>query len=78
MVSPAGRPLRAYKSVKKLLEPLRDAIFGHKSLVEDGKMLHRDVFKNNIITKSATDPKENLISLGLEKELDSVRSGGDY
>lgn len=41
-------------------------------------MLHRDVLKNNIITKSATDSKGNLISLGLVNELDSVRSGGHY
>lgn len=81
VISPAGRPLRAYKVVKELLEPLGDAIFGHKSLVEDGKILHGDVSENNIIiTESATDgdPKGRLTDLEVVKELDSVRSGADY
>ncbi len=55
VVSPAGRPLHAYESVRELLEALRDAIAGHKWLLEDGKILHRDVSENNIIiTESAT------------------------
>jgi len=54
VVSPAGRPLHAYRSVRELLEALRDAVAGHRSLLEDGKILHRDVSENNIIiTESA-------------------------
>jgi hypothetical protein len=63
VVSPAGRPLHAYRSVGELLEVLRDAIQGHKSLLEDGKILHRDISENNIIiTEAATkgDPKGML------------------
>jgi hypothetical protein len=41
VVSPAGRPLHVYESVRELLEALRDVIAGHKSLLEDGKILHR-------------------------------------
>ncbi|KFY04008.1 hypothetical protein V490_00025 [Pseudogymnoascus sp. VKM F-3557] len=43
VVSPAARPLHAYRSTKELLEALRDAVRGHKSLLEDGKILHRDI-----------------------------------
>lgn len=47
VVSPAGRPLQAYKLARELLEVFRDAIAGHKSLLEDGGILHWDVSKNN-------------------------------
>lgn len=72
MVSLAGRPLHAYKSVREPLEALRDAIAGHKSLLKDGKILYQDVSKNNIIiTKSATKGalKGILINLDLAKEV---------
>ncbi|KAH6667434.1 hypothetical protein B0J14DRAFT_619990 [Halenospora varia] len=81
VVSPAGRPLQAYMSVRELLEALRDAIAGHRSLVEDGKLLHRDISENNIIiTESSTEgaPKGRLIDLDLAKELDSVPSGASH
>ena len=81
VVSPAGRPLYAYRSVGELLEALRDAIRGHKSLLEDRKILHQDISENNIIiTEAATkgDPKGMLIDLDLAKELDSVPSGASH
>ncbi|KAG9240328.1 hypothetical protein BJ878DRAFT_571127 [Calycina marina] len=81
VVSPAGRPLYAYRSVRELLEALRDAIAGHRSLLEDGKILHRDVSENNIIiTESAVKgaPKGRLIDLDLAKELDSIPSGASH
>jgi hypothetical protein len=61
VVSPVGRPLHAYTS-----EALRDAIAGHKSLLEDRKIFHRDIHENNIIfTDAATerDLKGRLIDL---------------
>ncbi|KAG9236064.1 hypothetical protein BJ875DRAFT_541575 [Amylocarpus encephaloides] len=75
VTSPAGRPLREYQSVRELLEALRDAIRGHRSLLEDGRILHRDISENNIIitelpTKDA--PKGRLIDFDLAKELDST------
>jgi hypothetical protein len=81
VTSPAGRPLHEYQSVKELLEALRDAIRGHKSLLEDGKILHLDISENNIIiTKAAAegDPKGMLIDLDLAKELDSMPSGARH
>jgi serine/threonine protein kinase len=81
VVSPAGRPLHAYRSVGELLEALRNTIRGHKSLLEDRKILHRDISENNIIiTEAATkgDPKGILIDLDLAKELDSLPSGASH
>jgi len=60
------------------LEAPRDAIVGHRSLLEDGKILHRDASENNIIiAASATEgsPKGRLIDLDLAKELDSIELG---
>ena len=81
VVSPAGRPLHAYRSTRELLEALRDAIRGHKSLLEDGKILHRDISENNIIITEAAsrgEPIGRLIDLDLAKELDSVPSGASH
>jgi hypothetical protein len=78
--SPAGRPLREYRSIRQLLEVLRDAIKGHKSLLEDGKILHRDVSENIIIVERPAegDPKGRLIDLDLAKELGSLPSGASH
>jgi len=63
------------------LEALRDAIRGHRSLLEDGKILHRDVSENNIIIielLAEGAPKGRLIDLDLAKELDSMPSGARH
>jgi serine/threonine protein kinase len=63
------------------LETLCDAIAGHKSLFENGKILHRDVSeKNIIITEHASEGgrKGRLIDLDLAKELDNVSSGARH
>ncbi|XMA19891.1 hypothetical protein WAI453_012682 [Rhynchosporium graminicola] len=81
VTSPAGRPLHKYQSVRELLEALRDAIQGHRSLLEDGKILHRDISENNIIiTENPAEgtPKGRLIDLDLAKELDSMPSGARH
>ena len=68
-------------SVGELLEALRDAIRGHKSLLEDGRIRHGDISENNIIiTEAATegDPKEMLIDLDLAEELNSLPSGASH
>ncbi|KAK3045430.1 hypothetical protein LTR09_012970 [Extremus antarcticus] len=53
---PAGTPLAEYRSVSHFLRVLRDALKSHRSLLQDGKILHRDVSKSNIVI---TDPNEN-------------------
>jgi hypothetical protein len=81
VTSPAGRPLHEYQSVRELVDALRDAIRGHRSLVKDGKILHRDVSENNIIiTELPAEgaPKGRLIDLDLAKELDSMPSGARH
>ncbi|KAI1655018.1 hypothetical protein F4813DRAFT_392009 [Daldinia decipiens] len=81
VVKPAGRPLHTYRSVKELLATFRDAIKGHRSLLVDGRILHRDVSENNIIiTEPATecDPRGRLIDLDLAKELDAVPSRASH
>jgi hypothetical protein len=78
---PAGRPLYEYQSVRELLEVLRDAIQGHRSLFEVGKILHRDISENNIIITelpAEEAPKGRLIDLDLAKELDSMPSGARH
>jgi serine/threonine protein kinase len=67
--------------IRELLQALRDAIKGHKSLLEDGKILHRDVSENNIIIvafPAEGDPKGRLIDLDLAKELGSMPSGATH
>ncbi|XMA13633.1 hypothetical protein WAI453_006424 [Rhynchosporium graminicola] len=81
VTSPSGRPLHKYQSIRELLEALRDAIRGHRSLLEDGKILHRDVSENNIIITELPaegTTKGRLIDLDLAKELDSMPSGARH
>ncbi|KAI9799669.1 MAG: hypothetical protein M1825_004404 [Sarcosagium campestre] len=76
-----GRPLRENQSVREPLEALRDAIQGQKSLLEHGRILHRDISENNIIITERPNkqaPKGRLIDLDLAKELDSMPSGARY
>ncbi|KAJ8102674.1 hypothetical protein POJ06DRAFT_280030 [Lipomyces tetrasporus] len=86
----AGRDSEAYgnrihiclvTSVRGLLEAIRDAVAAHRSLLEVGKMLHRDISENNIIITLASvkgDPKGRLIDMDLGKELNSVPSGASH
>ncbi|KAM3065102.1 hypothetical protein ACMFMF_011409 [Clarireedia jacksonii] len=81
VTSPAGRPLCKYYSVRELLEVLYNAIRGYRSLLEDRKILYRDISENNIIITELPaegDRKGRLIDLDLAKELDSMPSGARY
>ncbi|KAI9710009.1 MAG: hypothetical protein M1828_002338 [Chrysothrix sp. TS-e1954] len=66
-ISPAGRPLDDFKNVPEFLRALRDAIKAHRSLFIDGKTLHRDISKNNIII---TDPQKTSGFSGMLIDLD--------
>ena len=71
----------SYKSVRELLEAFRDAIAGHRSLLEDGKTLYGDISENNIIITAPAaqgDPKGRLIDMDLGKELNSMPSGTSH
>jgi hypothetical protein len=68
VISPVGWPLFEFDNTLHLLEILRDAIKGHRSLYQDGGILHQDISPINIIITSATkdgDPKGMLIDLGM-------------
>ena len=78
VISPAGRVVSDFQTVRELLETLRDAIRAHQSLYTKGRILHRDISSNNIIiTKPETSDgfKGMLIDLDLAKERDSKPSG---
>ena len=82
VVSPAGRVISEFDTVRELLESMRDAIKAHQSLYTTGNILHRDISSNNIIiTKQAatTDGfKGMLIDLDLAKVRDSGPSGARH
>ncbi|XP_044714552.1 uncharacterized protein HRG_11906 [Hirsutella rhossiliensis] len=56
VVSPAGRVISDFKSIRELLESLRDAIRAHQSLYVTGNILHRDISSNNVIIADAKKP----------------------
>jgi hypothetical protein len=81
ITSPARRLLYLYKLVRELLEAFRDAITGHRSLLEDGKMLYQDISENNIIIIAPAtegDPKGRLIDIDLGKKLNTVPSRASH
>lgn len=49
VVSPAGRALSDFRSIRELLTSLRDAIRAHRSLYEVAGILHGDISSNNIV-----------------------------
>jgi len=80
VISPSGRPIREFESVKESLEACRDIIRAHRPLYQDGNIL-RDISENNVIIAEAEkegEPKGLLIDLDLAKELDSGPSGARH
>ena len=53
VVSPPGRPISKFDSVKQFLEACRDFIKAHRSLLDEGRILHRDISENNVIITDA-------------------------
>ncbi|KAH8743883.1 serine/threonine-protein kinase Sgk2 [Diaporthe sp. PMI_573] len=81
VISPAGKVISDFKSIKELLESMRDAIKAHQSLYETGNILHRDISSNNIIItepETADGFKGMLIDLDLAKVKDSSPSGARH
>lgn len=75
VVLPLGRSLHRFETIPELLKAFRDAIKGHRSLYQDGRILHQDICPGNIIITSsdsqgeAADPKGVLIDLDTAREL---------
>ena len=81
VISPPGRPIDQFKSIKEFLEACRDVVKALRSLYQDGGIIHRDVSVNNIIitdAESEGEPKVMLIDLDLAKERDTPPSGARY
>ena len=75
ITSSARRLLHSYRLVRELLEAFRDAIAGYRSLLKDGKMLHRYHYYCYF---SRRRPKGRLIDMDLGKELNSLPSGASH
>lgn len=80
VTSLARRPLHEYQSARELLKALCDTIRGHRSLLEDRKILYRDISENNIIITElpAKDAPKGRLDLDLAKELDGMPSGARH
>lgn len=75
VVTPEGRSLHKYESISEVLHALRDAIKAHRSLYQDGRILHRDINPSNIIIPSyspykdaADTARDVLIDFDMAKE----------
>ncbi|KAG5951510.1 hypothetical protein E4U57_006870 [Claviceps arundinis] len=81
VISPAGREINDFRSIKELLECERDAVRAHRSLYLEGKILHRDISPHNIIiTRSATADgfKGMLIDLDMACTQESDQDGASH
>ena len=81
VISPPGRPIHEFESIKEFLEACHDIVKAHRSLYLDGNILHRDISENNLIItdrEKKGEPKGMLIDLDLAKELDSGPSGARH
>ncbi|KAF8351487.1 hypothetical protein F5887DRAFT_937775 [Amanita rubescens] len=59
---PVGEPIVEFKSTKQLIEGIRDAIEGHRALMECG-LLHRDVSGSNVLLTTSGQSKGFLHDL---------------
>lgn len=69
VTSPIGRPLHTFQSRLELLQVFRDTITCHRSLYNDGGILHRDVSHGNMII---LDGQEQGKPRGILIDLDSA------
>jgi hypothetical protein len=70
IISFVERTIKEFRSVKKLLIALHDAIKAHQSLLDKVKILHRDISENKIIItdlETADGFSDMLIDLDLVK-----------
>ncbi|MCJ1346383.1 hypothetical protein MMC31_004599 [Peltigera leucophlebia] len=73
IIAPYGRTLWQFTTTNELLMVFRDATRAHKSLYQDGKILHQDISIENIIfteTDNEEDPRGMLIDFDQAMELD--------
>lgn len=73
VLSPLGRRLSTFQTREELLQALRDAIKGHRSLLQNARILHRDFSADNIVIVDDTSlntPKGVLIDLDSALDLE--------
>ncbi|KAL2289308.1 hypothetical protein FJTKL_02313 [Diaporthe vaccinii] len=75
IITPQGRSLHNYQSIPEALFALRHAVRAHRSLYQDGRILHRDINPSNIIipsygpdTDAADAARGVLIDFDMAKE----------
>ncbi|KAI0531540.1 hypothetical protein GGR58DRAFT_508381 [Xylaria digitata] len=77
VLHPVGKPLVEYRDTLKLLYAFRDGIRAHKSLYQQGRILHRDVSLGNIlITEPENDGDPRGILIDLDVAMDCQRHNG--
>ncbi|KAL2825722.1 hypothetical protein BDW59DRAFT_145781 [Aspergillus cavernicola] len=72
-VHPPGRAMDEFKSIPEFLGAFIDIIKGLRSLYKEGRILHQDVSKNNLMisdVRKEGDPRGFLIDLDAAKLLD--------
>ena len=73
VVQPPGRAIDEFKSIPEFLGAFTDIIKGLRSLYQDGRILHQDVSKGNLMitdVREEGDPRGFLIDLEAAKLLD--------
>ncbi|KAJ1949533.1 hypothetical protein FBU59_001101 [Linderina macrospora] len=76
-MTPVGEPLRTLKSEAELVRVLLDAMRCHMALVNDCKLLHRDISDNNIlVVRQSGVARGLLIDLDNAVRLDVDRGDG--
>lgn len=76
-----GRQIALFTSPRELLLGLHDAIVGHRSLLQDAGILHRDISLYNIMLTSTTNPRADgmhgfLIDLDMAVKTAAPRPSG--
>ncbi|KAI0824456.1 hypothetical protein BC628DRAFT_1322948 [Trametes gibbosa] len=69
VVDTVGRPLDQFGSTKELVMAIYDAIRGHRTLMERGGILHRDVSSGNILIVDK-QPRERVPCKGILHDYD--------
>ncbi|OBT89236.1 hypothetical protein VE02_04294 [Pseudogymnoascus sp. 03VT05] len=73
VISPPGTSIFGYANLYQLLEVFHDAIKAHRSLYQDGGILHRDIAASNIIMPPAEptpgSPKGMLIDVDTARDV---------
>lgn len=78
VVTPQGRSLHNYQSVPEVLFALRDAVRAHRSLYQDGRILHRDINPSNIIIPSyGPDPDAADAARGVLIDFDMAKENSE-